>query len=155
MGTTTTLSAFLRDPNSVIAAIEESGDVVLTRRSAPALRLSNAADTESETRTLEALSQLLALAIDDAMLERIVTRLSITFPWADLLPAHVRPDFVAEFLNVARACLAVGRFDRLTITLEAWKSTAEAYADPAVAVDASDLHYFDAPEAVPDPRTGE
>jgi hypothetical protein len=155
MSTIATLSAFLRDPNAIIAAIEETGDVVLTRRSAPALRLSNAADTEAETRTLEALSQLLALSIDDEMLDRIVSRLSITFPWADLLPPHVRPEFVAEFLNVARACLSVGRFDRLTITLEAWKSTAEAYADPTVAIDASDLHYLDEPESVPDPQTGE
>ncbi|MEU4315320.1 hypothetical protein [Nocardia sp. NPDC024068] len=154
MSTTATLSAFLRDPNSIIDAMEETGDVVLTRRSAPALRLSNAAESEAETRTLEALTQLLALSIDDEMLERIGSLLSITFPWADLLPAHVRPDFVSEFLRIARACFSVGRFDRLTLTLEAWKSTAEAYADPSVTVDATDLHYFEEPEAVSDPWSG-
>lgn len=152
MSTTATLSAFLRDPNGVIAAMEESGDVVLTRRAAPSLRLSDVAATEAETTALAALTQLLAVSIDDEMLERIVSHLSVAFPWVNLLPEKDRPEFVAEFLDLSRACLSVGRFDRLTIALEAWKSTAEAYADPTITTDGSDLHYFEQPREVPDPR---
>ncbi|MBO0855109.1 MAG: hypothetical protein J2P18_15255 [Nocardia sp.] len=59
---------------------------------------------------------------------------------------------MSEFLSTARACLSVGRFDRLTITLESWKSSAEAYADPSLTPDGADLHYLDEPEDVPDPR---
>ena len=48
-----------------------------------------------------------------------------------------------EFLRTARACASVSRFDRLTIALAAWKATAEAYADPSVTIDGSDLDYLD------------
>jgi len=59
------------------------------------------------------------------------------------LPAAARRSFVLEILATARACAAVGGFERLTIALAAWKGTAEAYADPAIALDGSDLDYLD------------
>jgi len=59
------------------------------------------------------------------------------------LPAAARRSFVLEILATARACAAVGGFERLTIALAAWKGTAEAYADPTIALDGSDLDYLD------------
>ncbi|MGX7728480.1 hypothetical protein ACWPOB_04310 [Rhodococcus sp. 2H158] len=46
---------------------------------------------------------------------------------------------------------AVARFYRLAILFEAWKATAEAYADPSLTVDGSDLEYLDAAEVVARP----
>jgi len=58
----------------------------------------------------------------------LVEKLADPFPWIAVLPAAARRSFVLEFLATARACAAVGRFERLTIALAAWKGTAEVYA---------------------------
>ncbi len=81
-----------------------------------------------------------------------VPRLTITFPWVELLPESERAEFVADFLAQARGGLSVGRLSGLTETLEAWRDTAAAYADPRIRVDASDLDYLDEAVPVPDPR---
>ncbi|MEV0341089.1 hypothetical protein AB0H49_18895 [Nocardia sp. NPDC050713] len=155
MGATATWSEFLRDPNRVIEAMEENGDVTLVRRSAPPVRLSDAAEAAATQETLGALTQLLALAMDDELLDRLVDRLTIAFPWIELLPENQRPEFVADFLNNARGGLSVGRLSGLSATLAAWRDTAAAYADPRIRVDASDLDYLDEPVPVPNPEGDE
>ncbi len=65
------------------------------------------------------------------------------------MPAHCAPlPYAFRHGVTARACAAVGRFERLTITLAAWKGTAEAYAGPAIAVNGSDLAYLSPPSDV-------
>ncbi|MEU8895542.1 hypothetical protein [Nocardia sp. NPDC048505] len=152
MKTTATWSEFLRDPNGVLAAMEQSGEVVLVRRSAPALRLSDDRAASATEETLAALTQLLAIAMDDTLLEQLAGRLTLVFPWIELLPASARLEFVAEFLNTARGGLSVGNLDRLTIVLGAWRDTAAAYADPNIEVDGTDLDRLPEPEPAPDPR---
>lgn len=79
---------------------------------------------------------------------RIAREMQPLGPWAkgwprlEALPAAARRSFVMELIATARACAAVGRFERLAIALAAWRGTAEAYADPGVAVDGSDLDYL-------------
>jgi hypothetical protein len=155
MSATATWSEFLRDPNRIIEAMKEDGDVILVRRSASPVRLSDASAAAATEETLGALTLLLALALDDDVLERLVGRLTIAFPWIELLPESERPEFVADFLNNARGGLAVGKLDRLTATLAAWRDTAAAHADPRIRVDGSDLHYLDNATVVPDPRENE
>lgn len=154
MSSTATFSAFLRTPNEVIAQLED-GDVVLTRRDAEPLRLSKARSAEQEADTMSALAQLIAASLDEEVCRRLVANLAAPFPWVAFLPPHAARMFVAEFLRTARACASVGRFDRLTIALAAWKATAQAYADPSVVLDGSDLDYLHEGEAVPDPRSPE
>lgn len=151
--TTATFSTFLRSPNSVIERLDEGGDVLLTRRDGEPLRLSKARDAEQEATTLQALAQLIAASLDDEACDRLVGRLSEPFPWIALLPPERRREFVGDFLRTARACASVGRFDRLTIALNAWKATAEAYADPHMSPGGADLDYLPAEEPVDDPRT--
>lgn len=64
------------------------------------------------------------------------------WPRLEALPAAARRSCVLELIATARACAAVGRFERLAITLAAWRGTAEVYADPAIALDGSDLEYL-------------
>ncbi|HEY5842552.1 MAG TPA: hypothetical protein VIU87_14010 [Mycobacterium sp.] len=64
-------------------------------------------------------------------------------PWIGLLPTALHAKFIAEFQDTARACIAVARFDRLSILLETWEATAEAYADPRLTADGSDLEYLE------------
>ena len=151
MTSTATFSALLRTPNEVIDQLE-GGDVLLTRRDAEPLRLSKARPAEQEVDTLTALAQLIAASLDDAACDRLVEKLADPFPWIAVLPAAARRSFVLEFLATARACAAVGRFERLTIALAAWKGTAEVYADPAIALDGSDLDYLDEQQVVGDPH---
>jgi len=79
---------------------------------------------------------------------RIAAEMQPLAAWAagmlrlESLPAAARRSFVLEILATARACAAVGGFERLTIALAAWKGTAEAYADPTIALDGSDLDYL-------------
>ncbi|MEV6556543.1 hypothetical protein AB0M22_12560 [Nocardia sp. NPDC051756] len=91
MSATATWSEFLRDPNRVIEAMEESGDVILVRRAAPPVRLSDAAESAATEETLGALTQLLAIALDDEILERLVGRLTITFPGSSCCPSPNGP----------------------------------------------------------------
>ena len=150
--TTETFSTFLRSPNDVIDKLDE-GDVVLTRRGAESLRLSKAQDAEVESETLQALAQLVSLSLDDETADRIAGHVAEPFPWIEFLPLQRRREFVAEFLRVARACASVGHFDRLTISLHAWRATAEAYADPYLTPDGADLDHLDEPLPAADPRT--
>ena len=154
MTTTATFSALLRTPNEVIERLEH-GDVLLTRRDAEPLRLSKARTAQAESDTLSALAQLIAASLDDDACERLVDRLADPFPWIAFLPSKFQKDFVDEFLRTTRACASVGRFDRLTIALNAWQATAEAYANPHLTSDGSDLEPLSRPAAVVNPRTNE
>ncbi|WP_194816382.1 hypothetical protein [Nocardia sp. XZ_19_385] len=150
MTVTATWTEFLRDPNGVMEKMEEEGEVILLRRSAPSVRLSDAAADESYDAILAVLAQLITLALDDGLMERLVGRLSISFPWVTLLPVEDRETFVHEFLAEARAGIAVGRMGAASRMLEAWKETAAAYADPRICVDGSDLEYFEDDPTDPD-----
>ncbi|MBH0778132.1 hypothetical protein IT779_17775 [Nocardia sp. NEAU-351] len=141
----------MRHPNEVLAELEGGGEVVLTRRSAPSLRLTQEAESRDELTTLGFVGHLFAASLDEVALERIATRLTVLLPWIALLPKHTHAEFIAEFQATARACIAVARFDRLRILLEAWKATAEAYADPRLSPDGEDLEYLEVLEPVADP----
>ena len=157
MTATATFSELLRTPNDVIGKLITDGDVLLTRRDAEPLRLSLAGPAAAEITTLGALAQLISASLDDEMCDRLAQHLAEPFPWIEFLPASARREFVGEFLRTARACAAVSRFDRLTILLASWRGTAEAYADPSVTTDGSDLAYLPAKDMVqvPDPRLPE
>ena len=101
--------------------------------------------------TVGIIGQLFAASLDEAALESSFPALAVALPWIGLLPTALHTEFIAEFQDTARACIAVARFDRLTLMLEAWKATAEAYADPRLTADGSDLEYLDVPEVVAAP----
>lgn len=157
MTATATFSDLLRTPNDVIDKLETGGDVVLTRRNEKSLRLSFAGPAAAEADTLSALAQLIGASLDEETCDRIAIRLFEPFPWMEFLPGTARREFVGDFLRTARACAAISRFERLTVTLAAWRATAEAYADPTVTPDGSDLGHLPIADAiaVPDPHLPE
>lgn len=71
--------------------------------------------------------------------------------WAAVLPSAARREFAAEVL--AACAVEEGDPVRRAVVVAAWQATAEAYTDPAVALDGSDLDYLAEPAPVPDPRT--
>lgn len=151
MSTTVTLSALLRTPHEVFDKLND-GDVLVTRRDGDDLRLSKAERSEAEAATVQALAQLIAASLDDQTCDQLADRLAGPFPWIAFLPPQHRRQFVGEFLRLTRASASIGRFERLAIALEAWKATAEAYADPGLTPDGSDLDELEVVSVADDPR---
>lgn len=85
-------------------------------------------------------------------MNRLMDRLVEPFPWITFLPEAARAEFVHDFRTTARACAAIGTFDQLTVTLNSWQATAEAYATPHLSPTSDDLDYLDVPESVSNPR---
>jgi antitoxin (DNA-binding transcriptional repressor) of toxin-antitoxin stability system len=141
---TATFSALLRTPAEVLHQLEDGGEVLLTRRGAAPVMLSSVTAMDQEKRGLQAMSQLIAASLDDDFAARMAERLTITFPWIEFLPPDQRVEFVGEFLRVGRACAELGHYDRLTVTINAWQATADAYAD-GVDPTGADLDYYDQP----------
>lgn len=124
-------SEFLRQPDQVIADLADH-DVVLRRRNAPALRLSEADREEDRDDAFAMLAQLLrnSLAYSPARLE---TAIDEVFPWVMFLPRRDRNEFVDE---LTRTLLGISIIDDLAPVgrlLREWRVTAELHADPRLA----------------------
>ncbi len=151
MTTTATFSTLLRDPNKVIASLEE-GDVVLTRRNAEPLRISKDRGAVREHEMVQAFAQMLgALVLDDDHSDRLLDRLRIPFGWLDFLGGDEQRSFADEFFRTARACAAVGNFERLAIEVGNWHETAVAYS-LGLHERLDTLDYLDVEVAAEDPR---
>lgn len=151
MTTTATFSTLLRDPNKVIASLED-GDVVLTRRDGEPLRISKERQSAREEEMARAFAQMLsALVLDDDQADRLLDRLRIPFGWLDFLSESERREFASEFLHTARACAAAGHFDRLAIEVGNWQETAVAYSQ-GLRDRASTFEYLAPPVAAESPR---
>jgi hypothetical protein len=124
-------SEFLRQPNDVVAELEDH-DVVLRRRNAPALRLSDASRDDERARAFDAVARLLRnlLVHRPAGLDAAVDDV---FPWATLLPRSERTDFVDELGRTLVAASALDNYAPVAQLLREWRATAEVYADPRLA----------------------
>lgn len=124
-------SDFLRQPKDVVAELVDH-DVLLRRRNAPALRLSQADRDEMRSEAVEALARLLRnlavhspAALDSAMDD--------AFGWSTLLPKADRKLFVEELTRTLVAASVVENYATVAQLLREWKATAEIFADPALA----------------------
>ena len=124
-------SEFLRQPNDVVADLEDH-DVVLRRRNAPALRLSDASRDDERAQAFDAVARLLRnlLVHSPAGLDAAVDDV---FPWATLLPTSERTDFVDELGRTLVAASALDNYAPVAQLLREWHATAEVYADPRLA----------------------
>jgi hypothetical protein len=53
-------------------------------------------------------------------------------PWTSFLPESDREQFLADFTRTAAGSVEAEVYEPLIRTLEAWKATAEVYANPAL-----------------------
>ena len=124
-------SEFLRQPKDVVAELAEH-DVLLRRRNAPALRLSQADRDEDRSAAFGALARLLRhlavhnpsaldVAVDDA------------FGWLTFLSKPDRRLFVDELTRTLVGAAAVENYSPVAQLLREWKATAEIHADPKLA----------------------
>jgi len=124
-------SDFLRQPNDVVAELAEH-DVVLRRRNAPPLRLSEADRDDERAEAFDALARLLRslLVHSPGGLEDTVDDV---FPWATFLPKRDRKAFTEELTRTLVAVSDLGNYGPVGQLLREWKVTAEIHADPRLA----------------------
>lgn len=124
-------SEFLRQPKEVVAELAEH-DVLLRRRNAPALRLSQADRDDDRSEAFEALARLLRnLAVHSpASLDEAVDDV---FAWLTFLSKGDRKLFVDELTRTLVGSAAVENYSPVAQLLREWKATAEIHADPKLA----------------------
>ena len=124
-------SDFLRQPNESVADLADH-DVVLRRRNAPSLRLSEAEREEERDEAFEALARLLRnlLVHRPAGVESTIDE---TFPWATFLPRQDRKLFLDELSRTLLAVSTIDNFAPVGQLLREWRATAEIHADPRLA----------------------
>lgn len=126
-----TFSEFLRQPNDVVADLAEH-DVVLRRRNAPALRLSEADRHDERDEAFDAVARLLRnlLVHSPSSLDATVNEV---FPWASFLHRLDHKAFVDELTQTLVAVSTIDNFAPVGQLLREWKATAEVHADPRLA----------------------
>lgn len=124
-------SEFLRQPNAVVAELADH-DVLLRRRNAPSLRLSEADRDDERSEAFEALARLLRnmMVHNPSGLEQTVADV---FPWATFLPERDRAAFVDELTTTLMAVAGLDNYSPVGQLLREWKTTAEIHADPKLA----------------------
>jgi hypothetical protein len=124
-------SEFLRQPNEVVAELDEH-DVLLRRRGAPALRLTQADRDDVRTEAVEAVVRMLRnLAVHDH--PSFAAALEDGFPWAVFLPKGDRKQFAMELTQALVASVNLQNFAPVAQLLREWRATAEIHADPELA----------------------
>lgn len=124
-------SELLRQPKDVVAELDDH-DVVLRRRNAPSLRLSDATRDEDRAQAFDAVARLLRnlLVHSSAGLPEAVADV---FPWSAFLPKSDRTTFVDELGRTLVAASAIDNYAPVTQILREWRATAEIHADPRLA----------------------
>lgn len=130
-----TFSEFLRHPNEVIDEIADQ-DIVLRRRDAPALRLSDESRIQQQDQAFQVLASLLRnlYKIDRAVIHMAFKE---TFPWMILLPRDDQDLFIEEFTQTVRAVNTIDRFGIVGQLVNQWAATAAIHADENLAKDLS------------------
>lgn len=124
-------SKFLRQPNDVVAELAEN-DVLLRRRNAPALRLSQADRDDDRSEAFDALAKLLRnLAVHSPA--ALSSAVDDVFAWVTFLPKSDRKLFVDELTRTLVGSADVDNFWPVAQLLREWKATAEVHADPKLA----------------------
>jgi len=121
-------SEFLRQPNDVVAELAEH-DVLLRRRNAPALRLSEADRDGDRSETFGLLARMVRnLAVHNpGALDETADEV---FAWLTFIPKPDRRLFVEELTRTLVGASAVDNYAPVVQLLREWKATAEIHADP-------------------------
>ncbi len=124
------LSSFVRDYRPVVDSLAD-GEVLLSQRGGEPLVLSSVRRRAADRHAVSAVAHLLAHALANHDLAAALTdSLGDEYPWLEFLPQHERAAFIDEFFRVLRASATVDRFTAFDQMIEAWRATAEVYADP-------------------------
>jgi hypothetical protein len=124
-------SEFLRQPKEVVAEVI-AHDVLLRRRNAPTLRLSQADRDDDRVEAFAVFARVLRnLAIHNPNV--LADALHDAFPWIMFLPASDQAAFTTELTSTLLACVDLGNFTPVAQHNREWRATAEIHADPDLA----------------------
>lgn len=122
-------SELQRDPKGV-AALADSGDVRVRRRDGATLLLTRADRVAAADEGAFAAVRALRNVLVHLPPEVAATALAEEFPWLDLLPRDVLPQFVSDFVKAAQASAELGHWSVLAQVIREWKATATIHSDP-------------------------
>ncbi|WP_129843032.1 hypothetical protein [Streptomyces sp. RFCAC02] len=130
-------SELLQKPKDTVARMQGAvrKGIRLHRRGEEDLYLTTASKIEEAAQTVDSMTRMFVALIKngpDAM-HMLTQAVPEAFPWVRFLPQEARREFVAEFLETARAASDLGAVAPLASFIAAWKSTAEVYVDPDLA----------------------
>jgi hypothetical protein len=124
-------SEFLRQPKEVVAEVV-AHDVLLRRRNAPTLRLSQADRDDDRVEAFAVFARVLRnLAMHNPSV--LADALHDAFPWIMFLPASDQAAFTTELTSTLLACVDLGNFTPVAQHIRGWRATAEIHADPDLA----------------------
>lgn len=124
-------STFQRQQTALFDALDDE-DVILERRGAENLVLMRDARFQAMADGLRLLARSMSLVerANRVLAEEVFAE---ELPWVKWLPAQEREQCARELLDDLIAGAATGLFLPFARNLAAWKSTAEAWSDPALA----------------------
>jgi hypothetical protein len=124
-------SEFLRQPKDVVAEVV-AHDVLLRRRNAPTLRLSQADRDDDRVAAFAVFARVLRnLAVHNP--DVLADALHDAFPWIMFLPAVDQVAFTTELTSTLLASVDLGNFTPVAQHIREWRATAEIHADPELA----------------------
>jgi hypothetical protein len=127
-----TLSFMLRNSGAVLDEVERR-DVILRRRDGEDLYLGLRSRERGIRESLEVLTRVLRAALHDKSTHAALAEwLASDLPWTSFLPPEDREAFLADFVQTSAACVDIDSYEPLVRSIQGWKATAEAYANPAV-----------------------
>ncbi len=125
-------SFMLRNSGAVLEDVEHR-DVVLQRRDGEDLYLGLRSRERGIRESLGVLARVVRAALHDERTRSVVAEwLAEELPWTSFLPEQDREEFLADFARTATASVDAEVYEPLIRSLEGWKATAEAYANPDV-----------------------
>ena len=126
------LSYMLRNSGAVLEEVEHR-DVVLQRRDGEDLYLALHSRERGLRESLGVLARMVRAALHDDGARVAISRwLSDELPWTSFLPTEDREAFLDDFARTSAAAAELDSYEPLIRSLQGWKATAEAYANPQI-----------------------
>jgi len=126
------LSDLLNKPKATLARLATSRRLVLHRRDAEDLVLTTASQAAADTAVVRDTTRLFTemMRKDPMVMALAIQVLPSVFPWVRHLPDDAKQEFAAEWIGTLSAGAEMNNNAAVETTIAAWRSTAEAYADP-------------------------
>jgi hypothetical protein len=128
-------SQLIQHSRETVARLEQSQGrrLRLVRRDGADLVLESAGRSEADEQAgLTAARLISEMLRSDETAELVLKVLPAVFPWMRFLPDAATREFATEFAETARASAELGNMAPLAPVIEAWRATAEVYADPSL-----------------------
>ena len=124
-------SELIQHPRETTLRLDKAETLRLVRRNQPDLMLATAERAERDAEAFDVTTRLLAgIVAQEPSREVLRSSLTSVFAWTRFLPDDAVDEFLAEFVQVARASAEIRNLRPVAQVIIEWQHTAEIYADP-------------------------